>query len=40
MQSNRALILLGGEFPPPDWLKKLYKEGDTIIAADRGALLR
>ena len=39
MQSNRALILLGGEFPPPDWLKKLYKEGDTIIAADRGALL-
>ncbi|MDO5295131.1 MAG: thiamine diphosphokinase [bacterium] len=39
MQSKRALIVLGGEFPPPDWLKSLHHPDDIVIAADRGALL-
>ena len=39
MPSSRAIILAGGEFPPPDWLKSVYKPNDFVIAADRGALL-
>ena len=35
----RGLILLGGEFPPPEWVKSLYQPSDAIIAADRGFLL-
>ncbi|MGM9992420.1 MAG: thiamine diphosphokinase [Candidatus Bruticola sp.] len=35
---NRAFIVGGGSPPPPDWLYKLYRIGDCIIAADRGAL--
>ena len=39
MQNRRALIRLGGEFPPAEWFHSLYQSGDLLIAADRGALL-
>ncbi len=36
---RRALIFGGGPAPRLEWLKTLYRPGDCIVAADRGALL-
>ncbi len=32
----RALIIAGGEAPPPSWLQSIYRPDDYVIAADSG----
>ncbi len=34
--SRRALLLAGGQPPPPDFVRALHRPGDLVVAADSG----